>query len=195
MSTLDFDSSLPKLVYELLKYSRKYPWDTLKGISEESACRHDVFTFTKRPGWRIDAYQFGMLGLSTDFTCKVTAPDGQIEYCWFKSGIEFDEWVGNMVHYENWEQTPECKANTREEINEHGFTIRYPPPVPEYIEGCPCPGCNKEEYDGLVWKVGPQIDRRTPEQKKEAAAALDEIFDMFPGVPKVAMPDRQETIE
>jgi hypothetical protein len=155
----ELDGRIPKLVTRLFRHGRTYSYDISNGIrGTDKAVSHHVFTFRDRPGWKIDAYQFGALGLSTELDCSVTTPWGQIEYRWFKSGLEFDDWTGSMNHSIMWCEMDECKNNTRKEIDSEGHITLYPPPVPDYIEGCECIDCNKDNYDGLVWEI---------EQRKE----------------------------
>jgi hypothetical protein len=187
----ELDASIPKLVTRLFQCSRDYPYDKSKDIDENHTCRHDVFTFNKRPGWRIDAYQSGVIGLSTEFSCKVTTPSGQVEHCWFKSGIEFDQWTGALDHIFRWDDTDECKNNSRQVFDPNiGREVTHAPPAPDYIKGCSCISCNIEEYDGLLWNVGEQIDRLTDDERKGADATFEKMMDVFKDVPLKTIPER-----
>jgi hypothetical protein len=142
----EFDGRTPKLVNSLLRCSRSYPWKIPEhGYDALCAHNHQTFTFRNRPGWRIDAYNFEDV--------IITTPWNEVKFCWFKTGTEYDSWTGTIDHSVKWYDICKSKGNFTEEIDEGGHNIIHLPAEPEYIEGCVCISCNKNDYDGLVWNV------------------------------------------
>ena len=70
--------------------------------------RHSLLTYRDKPGWGSDAYQFPHpLRVRTYFVVRTFRPDGKIYDTVIMKGLEWDEWIGCLEHWELTEQLAE----------------------------------------------------------------------------------------